>query len=189
MAESNEEYLQSITIGDAQPFNRTVDLAPYDAAWPSWYETLAEGIRQALGDQVLRLEHVGSTAIPGLQAKPIIDMILLVDDSSIESAYVPALTRSGYRLHIREPEWHEHRLLKAPTFDGNLHVFSWACPEVDRMIVFRDWLRSNEDDRLRYEAEKVKLASRVWRYRQHYADAKSEVVQDILARADAAGAA
>lgn len=132
------------------------------------------------------MEHVGSTSVPGLCAKPIIDMLLVVADSADEQSYVPALEAAGYRLRIREPEWFEHRLLKGPDVDINLHVFSAGAPEVGRMLRFRDWLRSNEADRERYARAKRSLAQRVWRHVQHYADAKTSVIQEIMDRADAA---
>jgi GrpB-like predicted nucleotidyltransferase (UPF0157 family) len=89
----------------------------------------------------------------------------------------------GYTLRIREPHWHEHRLLKAPEVQGNLHVFSEGCEEIERMLTFRDWLRNNIEDRILYEETKRQLAARTWKYTQNYADAKSEVVEAILARA------
>jgi GrpB-like predicted nucleotidyltransferase (UPF0157 family) len=121
--------------------------------------------------------------VAGLSAKPIIDMVLAVPDSTEESAYVAPLEGQGFRLRIREPDWHEHRLLRTPAEDGNLHVFTAGCPEITRMLAFRDHLRGNAADRRRYEATKRTLAARIWKYTQHYADAKSEVISDIMSRA------
>ena len=132
---------------------------------------------------MLLLEHVGSTSVPGLSAKPIIDIVMAVADSSDEASYVKQLEERGYTLRIREPDWYEHRLLKPPEVPGNLHVFSAGCPEIEQMLLFRDWLRAHAEDRLLYEATKRELAARTWKYTQNYADAKSEVVQAILARA------
>ncbi len=146
----------------------------------------ATRIRAVLGDRVLMLEHVGSTSVPGLAAKPIIDIILAVADSADEAAYVPAMESAGYVLHIREPEWHQHRLFKGPDTNINLHVYSFGCPEIDRMLVFRDWLRSNDADRELYERTKRELAKQTWKYVQNYADAKTSVVEQIVARARAA---
>jgi GrpB-like predicted nucleotidyltransferase (UPF0157 family) len=89
-------------------------------------------------------------------------------------------------LHIREPSWHEHRVLNGPNTDLNLHVFSEGCVEIERMLRFRDHLRRNEADRLLYERTKRALAQRTWKYGQHYADAKTTVVEEILARAGTA---
>jgi GrpB-like predicted nucleotidyltransferase (UPF0157 family) len=178
-----EEQIIAAAVGGRQPLNSTIYLAPYDPAWPSLFAGLANHIYEALGDRLLLLEHVGSTSVPGLSAKPIIDMVLAVADSSDELSYVKPLEEKGYTLRIREPDWYEHRLLKPPDVQGNLHVFSAGCEEIEQMLLFRDWLRSHSDDRLLYEATKRKLAARTWKYTQNYADAKSEVVQEILARA------
>lgn len=137
-----------------------------------------------LGNKVLQLEHVGSTSIPGLCAKPIIDILLVVIDSADETTYVPDLEKAGYTLRIREPEWFEHRLFKGPDTDINLHVFSEGASEVTRMLRFRDWLRSNNADRDKYASVKRHLAQRQWRHVQHYADAKSGIVQEIMERAN-----
>ena len=178
-----EDQIIAATVGERQPLNSTVYLAPYDPAWPSLFTRLAKQIHEALGDAILLLEHVGSTSVPGLSAKPIIDMVLAVADSSDESSYVKPLEEKGYTLRIREPDWYEHRLLKPPEVEGNLHVFSAGCKEIERMLLFRDWLRIHADDRLLYEETKRELAARTWKYTQNYADAKAEVVQEILARA------
>ena len=132
---------------------------------------------------MIRIEHVGSTSVPGLPAKPLIDIVLEVADSADEAAYVPALEATGYCLRIREPDWFEHRVLKGPDTDVNVHVFSAGCEEVDRMLLFRDWLRGNAADRELYAVKKRELAGREWKYMQQYADAKTAVVQEIMARA------
>lgn len=123
------------------------------------------------------------TSVPRLAAKPLIDILLIVPNSADETAYVPALEAAGYVLRIREPDWHEHRLFKGPDTNINLHVFSPDSPEIERMLLFRDWLRSHPTDRQLYERAKRELASREWKYVQNYADAKTEVVEEIIARA------
>lgn len=178
-----EAQILAVTIGERKPWNSTITLAPYDPAWPSLFTRLEVRIRRALGDDVPLLEHVGSTSVPGLSAKPIIDIVLAVADSGDEPSYVPRLEEEGFVLRIREPDWHEHRMFKAPEIQGNLHVFSEGCEEIERMLLFRDWLRSHPDDRRRYEEAKRELAARTWKYTQNYADAKTKVVQEILARA------
>lgn len=180
---STEEEIQAARIGGVTPYAERVVLAEYDPGWPRLFEREAERIREALGDNVVMLEHVGSTSVPGLAAKPRIDILLVVPDSSDEPSYVPALEAVGYVLRVREPEWHEHRVLKGPDTDINLHVFSPGSPEIDRMLGFRDHLRMNEADRLLYEQTKRDLAQREWKYVQNYADAKTEVVEEIIARA------
>jgi GrpB-like predicted nucleotidyltransferase (UPF0157 family) len=159
---------------------RRVTLVEYDAAWPDLFAREAARVRSALGDRALVLEHAGSTSVPGLAAKPIIDIVLAVADTTNEADYVPALETAGYGLHLREPDWYEHRLFKSTDPDVNLHVFSAGCEEIDRMLRFRERLRSSPEDRDRYLARKRALAAREWRYVQDYADAKSEVIAEIL---------
>ena len=181
--EVSDEQLQAVTVGERVPHNTPVTLAEYDPAWPALFEREERRIRAALGATVVLLEHTGSTSIPGLSAKPIIDITLIVPDSADEATYVPRLEAAGYRLHIREPDWHQHRLLKGPDTDVNLHVFSRGSVELDRMVGFRDWLRTHPEDRELYERTKRELAARTWRHVQHYADAKTAVVEEIIARA------
>jgi GrpB-like predicted nucleotidyltransferase (UPF0157 family) len=178
-----DEQFAAASIGPPEPVNGPIVLVPYDPAWPSRFALLAEQIRDALGDRVVLLEHVGSTSVPGLAAKPIIDMVLAVADSRDEASYVTPLEQRGFTLRIREPNWYEHRLLRPPDVRGNLHVFSSGCEEIAQMLLFRDWLRAHDDDRLLYEQTKRALAAQTWKYTQNYADAKTTVVQEILARA------
>jgi GrpB-like predicted nucleotidyltransferase (UPF0157 family) len=131
----------------------------------------------------LQIEHIGSTSVPGLVAKPIIDMLLVVTDSADEATYVPTLEAAGYVLRIRETNWYEHRMFKGPDTEINLHVFSSGCPEIDRVLMFRDWLRRHAADRDLYARTKQTLAQKEWKYVQNYADAKTAVIEEILARA------
>ena len=180
---ASEEALRAVTIGELVVLAGPVLLADYDPGWATAFEHEATRIRGALGDQVRLLEHVGSTSVPGLPAKPIIDIVLAVPDSRDEGAYVPPMEAAGYVLRIREPEWFEHRLFKGVGPDANIHVFTVGTPEIDRMLAFRDWLRGHDDDRSLYEQTKRDLAAREWKYVQHYADAKTDVVETIMARA------
>lgn len=180
-----DDEIAAATVGELVEHNATIDLAEYDPRWPRLFEREAERIGAALGARALRIEHVGSTSVPGLAAKPLIDIALVVDDSADEDAYVPSLEGAGYVLRIREPDWYEHRLFKGPDTNVNVHTFSPGCEEVERMIAFRDWLRTHDDDRELYERAKCDLAVRKWKHVQNYADAKSEVVEAILARASA----
>jgi len=164
----------------------TIVLEPYDPRWARVFDALARELRAALGDAALQVEHVGSTSVPGLAAKPIVDIDLVVTDSSDEAAYAGALDALGYRLMIREPQWYEHRVFRRDEPMVNLHVFSRDCEEVVRMIRFRDRLRTDPGDRKLYEATKRELAARPWPRVQDYADAKSEVVAAILERAPVA---
>lgn len=186
-APMTEEQLRAATIGELQPLSGPIQIVDYDPAWPALFEREAARIRGALGNRALQVEHVGSTAVPRLAAKPIVDVLLVVPDSADEAAYCPPLVDAGYVLRIREPDWYEHRLFKGPDTDVNLHVFSAGCPEIERHLLFRDWLRAHADDRALYETTKRDLARRDWQYVQNYADAKSAVVDAILARARAFG--
>lgn len=160
-----------------------VRLAAPDPTWPVTAEALVRDIRRVLGDTTLVLEHVGSTSVPSLAAKPVIDLVLTVPDPADEASYVPALEDLGYVLHIREPDWHQHRLLKYVDPAVNLHVFGAAASEVNRMIAFRDHLRVHDGDRALYESTKRDLAGHRWAVTQDYADAKTDVVGDIMGRA------
>jgi GrpB-like predicted nucleotidyltransferase (UPF0157 family) len=182
---TREEEMQAAHIGGMRVHNAPITLMEYSAEWPALFVREAEGVRAALGVRVLMLEHVGSTSVPGLAAKPIIDMILAVADSADEPAYVPSMESAGYVLRIREPEWHQHRLFKGPDSSINLHIYSFGCPEIDKMLMFRDWLRINDADRELYERTKRELAKQTWKYVQDYADSKTSVVEEIVARASA----
>ena len=179
----SEDYLREHTVGELRPLSRPIRLVNYDPEWPHIFEREAEKIRTALGERALRIEHVGSTSVPELPAKPIIDILLVAAESNNEPQYLDALEAAGYHLHIREPGWYEHRLFKGPDNRVNLHVFAVGCPEIERMVRFRDWLRSNKADRELYAQTKRALAEQEWKYTQNYADAKTEVIEEILSRA------
>jgi len=181
--ETDEEMAAIRVSGTVMAWNNTIPLFDYDPARPDQYAGEAAKIRAALGDGALVLEHVGSTSIPGMCAKPIIDILLAVANSADEEAYVPPLTAQGYRLHLREPDWYEHRVMKGDEPSVNLHVFTAGCSEIARMVGFRDRCRAHPDEFELYRATKRELAARTWRHVQHYANAKSEVVEQIITRA------
>jgi GrpB-like predicted nucleotidyltransferase (UPF0157 family) len=170
--------------------DRTVDtpsmpitISPYDPRWPVRYAREEARIRAALGERVLAVDHVGSTAVPGLPAKDRLDIDLIVADPTDENAYVPALTAAGYQLRTREPHWYEHRCLWTRHHDVNLHVFGPDCDEYLRHLVFRDWLRSHPDDRDLYAARKCAAAAENPLSASRYVHAKAAVVTEILTRA------
>jgi GrpB-like predicted nucleotidyltransferase (UPF0157 family) len=181
--ETDDEMAAIRVSGTVTPHNARIHLAPYDPTWPEQYQAEAAKIRAALGERAVLLEHVGSTSIRGLPAKPTIDILLAVADSADEASYVPALTAQGYRLHLREPEWEQHRVMKGERPDVNLHVFTVGSPELVRMVAFRDRCRSDPEELRLYLETKQALAGEVWRHVQHYANAKAEVVEAIIARA------
>ena len=180
-----DDQIKKAAVGELKPHDAPITLVPYDPTWPELYAREAKRIRVALGQQAIMIEHVGSTSVPGLTAKPIIDILVAVRDSSKEPSYVPLLEKAGYRLTIREPDWHQHRLFKGPDTNINMHVFTIGSVEIERTLRLRDWLRNNPDDRKLYAETKEELSRQKWHYVQNYADAKSKVIETILARAKA----
>jgi GrpB-like predicted nucleotidyltransferase (UPF0157 family) len=160
-----------------------ITLADADPGWAAQYARQEERIRAALGSGAVQIEHVGSTSVPGLAAKPNIDILLLVMDSADEAAYLPDLEAAGYQLQFREPEWFEHRFLRDFAPNVQVHVFSVGAAEAERMLLFRDVLRNRSEERELYERTKRELAARRWAYVQDYADAKSSVIEEIILRA------
>jgi GrpB-like predicted nucleotidyltransferase (UPF0157 family) len=165
---------------------REIRIEPFDRRWPEIFAAHAEKIASALGPVALAIEHIGSTSVPELGAKPIVDMLLVVENSANEAAYLAKLVAAGYVLRVREPDFHEHRMLRTPERDVHVHVLSRGSTEIDRYLTFRDWLRTHTADRQLYEATKRQLAALDWHDMNAYADAKSEVVEAILLRAQAA---
>jgi GrpB-like predicted nucleotidyltransferase (UPF0157 family) len=183
-----DDGLQAVTLGPVHPHNATITLAAYDPGWPALFRREADRLGAALGADALGIEHVGSTSVPGLMAKPVVDVLLLVRNSADEPGYVTRLQDAGYVLRIREPDWFEHRLFTRPDTSVNLHVFSSGSAEAARMLRFRDRLRADDAARNRYEHVKRELARRTWRHVQDYADAKTTVVEEILDDAEGASA-
>jgi GrpB-like predicted nucleotidyltransferase (UPF0157 family) len=184
--ESSQEELDAAWIDGPPAVSGPVVVVEYDPQWPELFRREDQRIRELLGETVVSIEHVGSTSVPDLAAKPIIDIDLVVPSSGDEAAYLPQLEAAGYRLIIREPNWHEHRMLKGPDTNVNLHVFSPGSVESRRHLVFREWLRSHPDDRDRYAGTKLELAGREWADTRDYTFAKNEVIDAIYARAFAA---
>jgi GrpB-like predicted nucleotidyltransferase (UPF0157 family) len=172
-------------IGGAEPGQ--IVIADHDPTWRTRYQKHADAIAAALGDTLLRIEHIGSTSVPGLAAKPIIDVLAIVPDSADEPSYVPRLEAAGYALRVREPEFYEHRMLRTSGREVHVHVYSPGVPEIGRYLTFRDRLRTSAKDRRRYEDVKRRLATRSWPDMDAYAEAKSEVVEAIIAAAIADG--
>jgi len=173
--------MSDVLIGGIE--KREIVVVDYNPCWPEKFQRHAEILSRTLGSKVLAIEHVGSTSVPGLAAKPIIDIIILVEDSGDEPAYLPVLVEAGYVLRVREPDWHQHRMFRTPELDVHIHIFSQGCVEVTRQLAFRDRLRANVEDRRLYESVKRKLAKEEWPDMNAYARAKSEVVEQITARA------
>jgi GrpB-like predicted nucleotidyltransferase (UPF0157 family) len=165
---------------------RGIEVVDPDPHWPAAFELIADRIRSALGEAALVVEHVGSTAVPGLPAKPVIDVDLTVADSADEPAWLPPLEAAGFELVIREPWWHEHRCLTLEDPRCNLHVFSPDCPETIRHVLFRDWLREHPDDLEAYRNAKLGAAKRTNAAGEHVMDynaRKQPVIRAIYDRA------
>lgn len=180
----SDQELNAVTIGERMPHNAPILLSEYNPQWPLLYQKEEARLRDVLGKEVMLLEHVGSTSVPGLCAKPILDILLVVPDPSQEETYLPLLQEAGYTLRIREPDWYQHRMCLGPETPLHLHIFGPYTPEIDRMVRFRDWLRTHDSDRDLYAEAKRQLAKKTWRHVQHYADAKTFVIEQILSRAN-----
>lgn len=173
---------RSIPVNTPTPVGGPVVLLDYDPEWARMYEREASFIRSALEEKALVLEHIGSTAVPGLSAKPCIDILLGVEDSADEGSYIPELDAAGFVLRMRHPDWNEHRVLKSERINVNLHVWSVGHSEIRRHIAFRDWLRSHPDDRNAYNDAKLQIATGNFDTMPDYAEAKNEIIATIHAR-------
>jgi len=175
----DDDTLSAVLVRGPRPAK--VTLADYDPAWPQRFERRAAELRAVLGERARLIEHIGSTSVPGLAAKPIIDIVVGIDDPDDEPAFLPDLEAAGYDLRVREPG---HRCLRAgePDEPVNLHCYPPGHVEVRKYLAFRDRLRASAADRDRYETTKRELAKREWRDINYYAEAKGPVIAEILAR-------
>ncbi len=178
-----EERLREVIIGEIEP--QSIVVVDYDPSWPERFRQEEARIRAALGEAALSVEHIGSSSVPGLAAKPIVDVLLVVEDSAEEPSYLLALEAAGYVLRVREPDFDEHRMFRTPGKDVHLHVFSAGSQEIERYLLLRERLREDEGDRELYARTKRELANREWPSMQHYAEAKTGVIEGIIARATA----
>ena len=176
--EDRAAYLDSVLIGGREPV--TITVVDYDEDWAVRFVHMRGLVRASLGTRALRVEHIGSTSVPGLAAKPIVDMLLTVASVDDEDAYVPPLEDAGLVLRVREPR---HRMLRTPSRDVHLHVYEPGNEAVADYLDLRDWLRESAADRALYAATKRDLAQRAWFDMNDYADAKSDVILEILGRA------
>jgi len=165
-------------IGPLRP--GPIEIVAYDPSWPTRYDELRARITRALGARLGVIHHIGSTSVPSLGAKPIVDVAITVDDPDDEDAFIPVMEAAGFVLRVRE---RGHRMLRTPTLDAHIHVYAHGAPEVDDYLLLRDRLRADEHDRLLYERTKRALAEREWNRVNDYADAKTPVITAILARA------
>ncbi|GAA4836370.1 GrpB family protein [Luteimicrobium xylanilyticum] len=160
---------------------REIRIVPADPAWPGRFEAERDRIRTALGARAMRIDHVGSTSVPGLAAKPIVDIDLSVADVEDEDDYLPALLDAGYVLRVREPG---HRLVRTPELDVQVHVCPTGSDWERRHLLFRDRLRDDDADRRLYQDLKLRLAQQDWPDMNAYSDAKGPLIAEILVRAE-----
>jgi GrpB-like predicted nucleotidyltransferase (UPF0157 family) len=178
-SEELDRELDQVLIGGRE--KREIVIVQYDGRWPGRFEAERVRVQQALGTSAIRIEHIGSTAVPGLAAKSIIDVCVTVEDPDDETVTVPALTAAGYELRVREPG---HRMFRTPRRDVHVHVWADTDAEVSRYLRFRDRLRRSAEDRRAYEQLKRQLARRDWSDMNHYAAAKGALIEGILRRAN-----
>jgi GrpB-like predicted nucleotidyltransferase (UPF0157 family) len=175
-----DRYLDQVLIGGRE--RRAIVIVDYDPAWARRFDSERQRISAALGGTAPTIEHIGSTSVPGLAAKPIVDILVPVDDVEDEAAYRPALEDAGYVLRVREPG---HRMFRTPELDVHVHLWPAGSEDVERHLLFRDWLRRDERDRRDYESLKRLLAQRDYGDTNEYADAKTELIVEIMERARA----
>ncbi len=160
-------------------------------AWPQRFLDTKARISAALGSTAVAVNHAGSTSVPGLPAKDIIDVDLVVKDIKDEASYVEALSRAGFLFLFREPAWHEHRYfvdegVRPGAYPINLHVFGPECPEVEKHRIFREWLVNTPEDLQLYASVKRECAAAseaAGESMQEYTLRKDKVVREILDRA------
>ncbi|QIK66730.1 GrpB family protein [Nocardioides sp. HDW12B] len=175
---SRPEVTEVELVGGVE--KRELVLVDHDPGWAATYAGHERRISAALGAAAVQVEHIGSTSVPGLAAKPIIDVLVTVGDVTAEEDYLDPLLEAGYVLRVREPG---HRLVRTPERDANVHVMGAGDPLVEAYLLFRDRLRADPDDRALYERTKRALVEQDWPDTNAYADAKTDVVAAILARA------
>ena len=178
-AREADTYLDTVLIGGRE--KRAIVIVDYDPAWTARFVVERDRVQRALGAKARRIEHIGSTAVPSLAAKPIIDLLVTVADPDDEGIVVPALESAGYELRVRE---RGHRMFRTPARDVHVHIWRDSDPEVTRQLSFRDRLRRSPEDRLAYQQLKRDLATRDWTDMNDYADAKGPFIEEILAAID-----
>lgn len=160
-----------------------LEVAAYDPTWPDRYMVWRDVLASALGATALRIDHVGSTAVPGLAAKPIIDVQVSVADLADEDNYVPALESIGLQLRSRDDLHRYFRPFPDRPREVHVHVCTVGSAWETEHLLFRDYLRAHPDARDEYARAKrdavVQWADDGWAY----TDAKTEVVLEILSRA------
>ena len=167
-------------VTTSSPEQVVIKIAEYDPAWVAQFAAHEAKIMQALGPRALQVEHIGSTSVPGLAAKPIIDILIVVADSADESTYLDALISAGYELRWREPDFFEHRMVRTPERDTHVHIYSTGCGEIERYLLLRNHLRKHAEARNEYARIKRGLAKQSWATMNDYANAKTEIIERLI---------
>jgi GrpB-like predicted nucleotidyltransferase (UPF0157 family) len=178
MTSASDDVQTTELIGGVE--QRELVLVPYDADWVGQYETERRRIAAALGPNALQIEHIGSTAVPGLAAKPIIDVLVTVASIASEAEYLQALVNAGYQLRTREPG---HRLFRTPDLGVHVHVLQQDDDAAAAYLDLRDRLRASETARQRYTAVKQRVIATGVTDMNAYSDAKADVIAAIRAEA------
>lgn len=158
----------------------------YDARWPERFMQLTKPLRAVLGEVALRIDHIGSTSIPGLAAKPVIDIQISVADFEPLNAFRAPLERLGYIFHPENPELTK-RYFREPPGQPRTHIHVRRAGSFDQQLalLFRDYLRLHADVAAQYAALKIELAQRYRTDRSAYTDAKGPFIWQVVAQADA----
>ncbi|KAF7170802.1 hypothetical protein CNMCM5623_003321 [Aspergillus felis] len=179
---SARHYIEVISTRPQKP----IEIVDYDPSWPTAFASIAQRIKSALGPKALTVNHAGSTSVPGLPAKAIIDVDLVVPDPTAEDDYVPALQAAGFQFLFREPNWYQHRFFWLAEPYANVHVFGPGAAELSRHQRFREWLIAHPEDRELYVRAK-REAARETRENgesvQEYNFRKESVIEEIMVRA------
>ncbi|KAK5993865.1 Meiotically up-regulated gene protein [Cladobotryum mycophilum] len=181
--EYDPNAVQHVAVPKSQ---HPISIVDPDPSWPQQFQDLKARIQNALGAVALSVAHRGSTSVPGLPAKNVIDMDLTVPDPADEASYVGPLEAAGFQFILREPTWHQHRFFRGYEPSANLHVWGPDCPEVERHRIFHEWLLAHEDDRELYaqvKREAAQATNEVDGSVMDYNLRKEFVIREILQRA------
>jgi GrpB-like predicted nucleotidyltransferase (UPF0157 family) len=160
-------------------------------AWPQQFLDAKARIEAVLGSTAVAILHTGSTSVPGLPAKDVIDIDLVVKDAKNEDTYVQALEGLGFRFLFREPDWYQNRAFvdegdRPGAYFINLNVFGPDCPEVERHRIFREWLSKSPEELQLYATVKRECAAAsvaAGESQQEYNMRKEKTIREILNRA------
>ncbi|OJJ42334.1 hypothetical protein ASPZODRAFT_155350 [Penicilliopsis zonata CBS 506.65] len=184
--EDNPALVERIASRTVKPPITIIEPNP---EWPRRFEDVKERIQKALGGLIVDIAHAGSTSVPGLPAKDIIDVDLTLKDVTDEASYVPPLEDAGFRFLLREPQWHQHRFFVEDwpkAYHVNLHVWGPDSPEAARHRIFRDWLLKSPADRELYANVKREAAAQTVMAGDsmvEYTQRKDQTIREILERA------